>query len=212
MPHILTDLAGLKVRTDDFLETVLDTAAQPIWVVDPGGVIRFANPAAVAALGYDDAKQLLGRPSHETIHYRHSTGRDIPQPPVRCSSRGSASREQVATVSSTTVPRDVGGARAPSRCGQAASSAMRSRSGRLPRVISRATRPRPGIRAAATCASIQSGAARPRGDRRARRQVGELRAFRRNNNRGLIRRLHRVAGLAETGGRVPGQRPSERRS
>jgi PAS domain S-box-containing protein len=78
VPHILTDLAGLKVRTDDFLETVLDTAAQPIWVVDPRGVIRFANPAAVAALGYDDAKQLLGRPSHETIHYRHPDGTPFP--------------------------------------------------------------------------------------------------------------------------------------
>jgi PAS domain S-box-containing protein len=78
VPHILTDLSGLKVRTDDFLETVLDTAAQPIWVVDPGGVIRFANPAAVAALGYDDANQLLGRPSHETIHYRHPDGTRFP--------------------------------------------------------------------------------------------------------------------------------------
>jgi PAS domain S-box-containing protein len=78
VPHFLTDLAGLKVRTDEFLETVLDTAAQPIWVVDPDDVIRFANPAAVAALGYDDAKQLLGRHSHETIHYRHPDGTRFP--------------------------------------------------------------------------------------------------------------------------------------
>ena len=78
MPHFLTDLAGLKVNTEEFLEAALDTAAQPIWVVDSDGVIRFANPAAVAALGYDDAEQLLGRPSHETIHYRHPDGTRFP--------------------------------------------------------------------------------------------------------------------------------------
>ena len=78
MPHFLTDLADLQVRTDEFLETVLDTAAQPIWVVDPDDVIRLANPAAVAALGYDDAEELLGRRSHETIHYRRPDGTPFP--------------------------------------------------------------------------------------------------------------------------------------
>jgi PAS domain S-box-containing protein len=78
VPHILTDLAVLQVRTDEFLETVLDATAQPIWVVDPDDVIRLANPAAVAALGYDDATQLLGRRSHETIHYQHPDGTDFP--------------------------------------------------------------------------------------------------------------------------------------
>jgi PAS domain S-box-containing protein len=78
VPHSLTDLTGLQVRADEFLETVLDTAAQPIWVVDPDDVIRFANPAAVAALGYDDAEQLLGRHSHETIHYRRPDGTPFP--------------------------------------------------------------------------------------------------------------------------------------
>jgi PAS domain S-box-containing protein len=78
VPHFPTDLAGLKVSSEEFLEAVLDTAAQPIWVVDPNGVIRFANPAAVAALGYDDAEQLLGRHSHETIHYRYPDGTPFP--------------------------------------------------------------------------------------------------------------------------------------
>jgi PAS domain S-box-containing protein len=74
VPHFLTDLAGLQVRTGEFLETVLATVEQPLWVVDPDDVIRLANPAAVAALGYDDASELLGRRSHETIHYRHPSG------------------------------------------------------------------------------------------------------------------------------------------
>src|SRR4051812_1983008 len=52
------------------LAAVLEAAAQPILVVDPDGVIRFANPAAVAALGYDSASELLGLSNHETIRFR----------------------------------------------------------------------------------------------------------------------------------------------
>jgi PAS domain S-box-containing protein len=74
VPHSLTDLAGLRVSAEDFLAAVLETAAQPIWVVDPGGRIRFANPAAIAALGYGSADELFGRHSHETIHSKHPDG------------------------------------------------------------------------------------------------------------------------------------------
>ena len=57
---------------------MLETAAQPIWVVDQDGVIRFANPAAITTLGYDRADDLLGRQSHETIHYKHPGGTPYP--------------------------------------------------------------------------------------------------------------------------------------
>jgi PAS domain S-box-containing protein len=80
--HSLTDLGNLKIRAEDFLAAVLQTAVQPIWVVDTAGLIRFANPAAVEALGYDDANELLGRPSHETIHYKHPDG--SPYPAAEC--------------------------------------------------------------------------------------------------------------------------------
>ncbi len=43
MPHSFTDLVGPNVSAEDLL-AVMETAAQPIWVVDPDGVIRFANP------------------------------------------------------------------------------------------------------------------------------------------------------------------------
>jgi PAS domain S-box-containing protein len=78
VPDSLIDLAGLRVGAEDFLAAVLSTAAQPIWVVDPDGVIRFANPAAIAALGYDDADELLGRRSHETIHHSRPDGTPYP--------------------------------------------------------------------------------------------------------------------------------------
>jgi PAS domain S-box-containing protein len=82
VPESLTDLAGLLVDAEDFLGAVLETAAQPIWVVDPHDMIRFANPAAIAALGYDSADQLTRRHSHETIHYRHRDG--TPYPAADC--------------------------------------------------------------------------------------------------------------------------------
>jgi PAS domain S-box-containing protein len=82
VPDSLIDLAGLQVGAEDFLAAVLSTAAQPIWVVDPEGVIRFANPAAIATLGYDCADDLLGCHSHQTIHHSHPDG--TPYPAAEC--------------------------------------------------------------------------------------------------------------------------------
>jgi signal transduction histidine kinase len=55
------DLSGLRTSAEDFLSAVLDRAAQPICVVDSAGVVRFANPAAAAVLGYDAVDELVGR-------------------------------------------------------------------------------------------------------------------------------------------------------
>jgi PAS domain S-box-containing protein len=75
----VTDLGdGWKIGGEEFVAGVLRVTAQPIWVVDPDGLIRFANRAAVQALGYDSVDELLGRHSHETIHYRHPDGRPYP--------------------------------------------------------------------------------------------------------------------------------------
>jgi PAS domain S-box-containing protein len=82
MPQSLIDLAGLRVGAEEFLAAVLGATEQPIWVVDPEGVIRFANPAAISALGYDRVDELLGRHSHETIHHSHPDG--TPYPAEHC--------------------------------------------------------------------------------------------------------------------------------
>jgi PAS domain S-box-containing protein len=65
-----TELTGWNVEAGPFLQSILDGLAQPVWVVDPEARIAFANPAAITALGYDDLSELLGRPSHETVHYK----------------------------------------------------------------------------------------------------------------------------------------------
>ena len=67
-----------SVQTPPFLKAILDCVAQPVWVVDHDGLIRFANPAALSTLGYDDPAELEGMPSHETIHYKHPDGSDFP--------------------------------------------------------------------------------------------------------------------------------------
>ena len=67
-----------KIGAEEFVAAVLRVTAQPIWVVDPDGLIRFASPAAIEALGYDSADELFGRHTHETIHYRHPDGRPYP--------------------------------------------------------------------------------------------------------------------------------------
>jgi PAS domain S-box-containing protein len=74
---------SVKVRERELdvgasLRAVLDCVAQPVWVVDHDGLIRFANPAAIAALGYDELSELQGKPSHETIHYKHRDGSPFP--------------------------------------------------------------------------------------------------------------------------------------
>jgi PAS domain S-box-containing protein len=74
----MSHLGGLAVGAEDFLAAVLRTVAQPVWVVDHDGMIRFANPAAVEALGYDSASELYGRHSHETIHYKRPDGSPYP--------------------------------------------------------------------------------------------------------------------------------------
>jgi len=62
----------------ELLESLLASSADAFYVVDPDGRVQFANPAAIATLGYDDEAELLGRPSHPTIHYKHPDGTPFP--------------------------------------------------------------------------------------------------------------------------------------
>ena len=96
--HSLTDLAGLRLSAADLLSAASDAAAQPVWVVDPDDVIGFANLAAITALGYDSADDLLGRHRHETIHYKHPDG--TPYPAEECPM-------QLPRTSGQTVGRDL---------------------------------------------------------------------------------------------------------
>ena len=82
MTESLIDLAGLRVEAEEFLGAMLEATEQPMWVVDHHGLIRFANPAAIVALGYEHPDELTGRDSHTTIHYKHPDGSAFP--PEEC--------------------------------------------------------------------------------------------------------------------------------
>ena len=56
---------------------------QPVWVVDHRGRFRYANPAALAALGYEHPSELVGRPGHDTVHYKHPDGTPYPEEDCR---------------------------------------------------------------------------------------------------------------------------------
>src|ERR687891_853177 len=73
-----THAARRTVAGAELLAAALQTIEQPVWVVDRDGRIRFANAAAVAALGYSDAEELIGRDSHRTIHHHRPDGRPFP--------------------------------------------------------------------------------------------------------------------------------------
>ncbi|WP_431968985.1 histidine kinase [Actinacidiphila sp. bgisy160] len=60
------------------LPHILDNVPQAVWVVAPDGDILYTNPAAVAALGYDSEADLVGRPSHETLHPYRPDGSVFP--------------------------------------------------------------------------------------------------------------------------------------
>jgi PAS domain S-box-containing protein len=60
-------------------DAILAQVAQPVWVVDRDGCFHYANPAALAALGYDDPSELVGKPGHDTVHYKYPDGTPFPE-------------------------------------------------------------------------------------------------------------------------------------
>jgi PAS domain S-box-containing protein len=67
---------------DEALHAAVAASADALYIVDPQGRIRFLNPAALRVLGYAEERQLLGRPSHDTIHYLRHDG--TPYPAAEC--------------------------------------------------------------------------------------------------------------------------------
>jgi PAS domain S-box-containing protein len=74
------DVQAQPRRARDERTVLAAVAALPdaLYVVDARGRIRFLNPAALRILGYEDERQLLGRPSHDTIHYLRADGTPFP--------------------------------------------------------------------------------------------------------------------------------------
>jgi PAS domain S-box-containing protein len=63
----------------ELLSALMSSMADAVYAVDDAGVVLFANAAAVAILGYASEAELIGRPSHATIHHSHPDGRPFPE-------------------------------------------------------------------------------------------------------------------------------------
>jgi len=70
--------AGLGASTDTLFRAVA-AVADALYVVDSDGRIAFLNPAALTILGYSEERELLGKPSHATIHHRRPDGSPFPE-------------------------------------------------------------------------------------------------------------------------------------
>lgn len=71
--------AGTGSAPPEVLEALLESIADAVYMVDHGGHVRFVNPAALAMLGYDDERELLGKDSHAVIHSHRPDGGSFPE-------------------------------------------------------------------------------------------------------------------------------------
>jgi PAS domain S-box-containing protein len=62
----------------DVQEALVISGEIPLWLVDGDDRIAFVNDAAVRVLRYDSDEELLGRPSHDTVHWKHPDGSPYP--------------------------------------------------------------------------------------------------------------------------------------
>jgi PAS domain S-box-containing protein len=64
--------------TEDLLRAITSSVADGLWVVDPDTRILYANVAALSILDYSSLADVIGRVSHETIHFKRPDGTPLP--------------------------------------------------------------------------------------------------------------------------------------
>ncbi len=62
----------------DVQEALVISGEIPLWLVDGDDRVAFVNHAAVRTLGFDSDDELIGRPSHDSVHYKHPDGSPYP--------------------------------------------------------------------------------------------------------------------------------------
>lgn len=73
------------------LDAILASIRQPVYVASSEGVITYANQAAVDALGFGNASELVGNNGHWLVHYKRPDGSHFPIeecPLTRCREGG----------------------------------------------------------------------------------------------------------------------------
>ena len=75
-------MAGTPLDREGTTETLfraVAAVADALYVVDVDGRIVFLNPAALTILGYTHEHELLGKPSHASIHFLRADGSPFPE-------------------------------------------------------------------------------------------------------------------------------------
>lgn len=62
----------------DLLAEVVQLTPTALWVIGADGTVQLANQAALTLLGYRSADEVIGAPSHETLHDHHPDGSAYP--------------------------------------------------------------------------------------------------------------------------------------
>jgi PAS domain S-box-containing protein len=75
---IRADRPRRRWSATDVQEALVISGEIPLWLVDGDDRIAFVNDAAVRTLGFESDDELIGRPSHDSIHYKHPDGSPFP--------------------------------------------------------------------------------------------------------------------------------------
>ncbi|MEI7056504.1 helix-turn-helix domain-containing protein [Nocardioides sp. CCNWLW239] len=68
----------MKPLDDDLLAAVVNVTPTALWVIGGDGTVQLANQAALSLLGYSSADEIIGAPSHETLHDHRPDGTAYP--------------------------------------------------------------------------------------------------------------------------------------
>ena len=74
--------------TDLRSDALMASLADAVYLVDAAGEVSFANPAALAMLGYDDELELIGATATRRSTRTAPTARRSPRTSARCCGRG----------------------------------------------------------------------------------------------------------------------------
>lgn len=64
-------------KSEGQIRSLLDSADEGIYGVDPEGCCTFINQGAANAFGYT-REEMIGKSMHQLVHYQHADGRDFP--------------------------------------------------------------------------------------------------------------------------------------
>lgn len=68
-----------SIKQLQFRNLLLNSIGDGVYCIDNKGCFTHMNPAACALLGFDNEQQVIGKPSHATIHYQKINGEPFPE-------------------------------------------------------------------------------------------------------------------------------------